>query len=298
MYSYFTAHDNLKIRCGRWTAAAAGGGRPLVLLNGRAEFMEKYGETVDELTARGFAVYSMDWRGQGLSDRMLSDRHRGYVGSYADYLSDLGRLMDKVAAESGQEAPVLLGHSMGGHIGLRYIYERPGAFRKLVLVSPMIDIRTFPLPAPAARLMTVLAAGAGRLTDYAPGAARLSVFNRTFSGNRITSDRKRFEREQAQLEKNPDLALGGVTYGWLRATFDAISLMRSPSFAAAIDRPVCMVCAGADRIVSSSAQERICRQLPDCRRVVIPGARHEILMERDAIRNRFWRVFDEFVGDD
>ena len=29
--------------------------------------------------------------------------------------------------------------------------------------------------------------------------------------------------------------------------------------------------------------------------IVIPGARHEILMERDAIREQFWAAFDAFI---
>jgi hypothetical protein len=44
-------------------------GRPLkgtiVLLTGRNEFIEKYFETIGNLTANGFAVAAMDWRGQG-----------------------------------------------------------------------------------------------------------------------------------------------------------------------------------------------------------------------------------------
>ena len=46
----------------------------VVLFGGRGEFIEKYAtEVVGELLARGFAVLSMDWRGQGLSSRMLAD---------------------------------------------------------------------------------------------------------------------------------------------------------------------------------------------------------------------------------
>ena len=48
----------------------------MVLLQGRAEFIEKYGETVGDLRARGFAVYALDWRGQGHSGRVLRTRAR------------------------------------------------------------------------------------------------------------------------------------------------------------------------------------------------------------------------------
>ena len=37
----------------------------VVVLQGRAEYIEKYFETVRDLRARGFAVATFDWRGQG-----------------------------------------------------------------------------------------------------------------------------------------------------------------------------------------------------------------------------------------
>src|SRR5882672_10721772 len=41
----------------------------VVLMPGRGEFLEKYAtEAVGDLLHRGYAVTSMDWRGQGLSD--------------------------------------------------------------------------------------------------------------------------------------------------------------------------------------------------------------------------------------
>jgi lysophospholipase len=57
-----------------------------------------------------------------------------------------------------------------------------------------------------------------------------------------------------------------------------------------------MVAAGADRVVSLAAQRSACRRLPNCRLLVLAGARHEILMETDAIRSRFWEAFDAFIA--
>ena len=47
---------------------------------GRAEFIEKYFEVVRDLRARGFAVATIDWRGQGLSDRALPNAARAMWG--------------------------------------------------------------------------------------------------------------------------------------------------------------------------------------------------------------------------
>ena len=59
---------------GRPDVAAA---RVCVLLNGQTEFIEKYFEVIDELRGRGFAVATMDWRGQGGSSRAAGRQPQG-----------------------------------------------------------------------------------------------------------------------------------------------------------------------------------------------------------------------------
>ena len=47
--------------------------------SGRGEFIEKYFEVIADLRRRGFAVATMDWRGQGGSQRMLPNPRKGHV---------------------------------------------------------------------------------------------------------------------------------------------------------------------------------------------------------------------------
>ena len=56
-----------------------------VILDGQTEFLEKYGEVVQELAARGFAGAALDWRGQGGSERTLGDPLRAHVGDFSEY---------------------------------------------------------------------------------------------------------------------------------------------------------------------------------------------------------------------
>ena len=76
----------------------------MVLLQGRAEFVEKYGETVGDLGARGFAVYALDWRGQGRSGRVLKDPRKGHVVSYDDYLKDLDLFLERLVVPDAPAA--------------------------------------------------------------------------------------------------------------------------------------------------------------------------------------------------
>ena len=60
--------------------------------------------------------------------------------------------------------------------------------------------------------------------------------------------------------------------------------------------PLLLVAAGDDRIVSSPSIEQFTSRLKIGARVVLAGSRHEILQERDEIRQRFWAAFDAYLG--
>src|ERR1700759_1419848 len=113
-----------------------------VLLNGQTEFIEKYFEVIDELRGRGFAVATMDWRGQGGSGRMTEDSRKSFVGDFSEYDEDLDTLMNWVVTPmlAAGEKPVALAHSMGAHNLLRLLARRPSSFDAAVLCAPMIAI--------------------------------------------------------------------------------------------------------------------------------------------------------------
>ncbi len=67
---YLKTPDGLAMRYARWQPPAGRRGT-VCIFQGRGEWIEKYFETVRDLRARGFAVATLDWRGQGLSERML-----------------------------------------------------------------------------------------------------------------------------------------------------------------------------------------------------------------------------------
>jgi len=288
-------HDHLQVRYGKWASRRETCRGAIVILGGRTEFMEKYVESIGDLQDRGFDVTSLDWRGQGLSKRQLGDRLKGFVATYEDYLLDLHRLMELHVLPGGYSHLGILGHSMGGHIALRYLHDHPDVFQSAVLVSPMFDILSPSSVNKTVRWMTWFAVHAGLGGRYAVGTHRYRAPEENFHGNRLTSDPRRFQVARQAISENPDLAVGGVTYGWLSATFRSIDLLHASGFLESVATPSHILCAEQDRIVSVEAQYEICRRMKNCQLTVIPGARHEILMERDPIRNAFWEVFDEHM---
>ena len=85
----------------------------VVLSPGRTEPIEKYFEVVRELTGRGLVVLAHDWRGQGLSERMLPDRLAGHAQGFEAYLGDYTALLDAFAARLPRPW-IGFAHSMGG----------------------------------------------------------------------------------------------------------------------------------------------------------------------------------------
>ena len=80
--------DGVRIRIGLWTPSGASKGTVL-LFPGRTEYTEKYGRAAADFARRGYATLAVDWRGQGLADRLLDDAMSGYVQVFDDYQTDV-----------------------------------------------------------------------------------------------------------------------------------------------------------------------------------------------------------------
>lgn len=292
-YDFMATADEKTLRYGIWYSPQKERKGTVLLLNGRTEFMEKYSETIQELNHEGFNVYSFDWRGQGLSSRMLENRHKGFIDDYHVYLSDLHLIVTKIVKSETVHPLIIIAHSMGGHIALRFMHDHPDAVDMAVLTSPMIDIFGSSLSRGFVKFIAQIAIKTGFSHSYTFGSGDYT--EETFKGNELTSDPVRFEDAKNAITKNPNLALGGPTYGWLSATLKSTDILIQPGFAAKITTPILMVVAGRDKIVSIKAQKRICTMLPNCQLKEISDARHEILKETDAVRSIFWREFNRFI---
>ena len=267
-----------------------------VLLHGQTEFIEKYAEIISELTARGFTVATMDWRGQGGSVRMLANPLKAHIDNFSRYDSDLHVFMEQVIPNLTDRPPIALAHSMGAHILLRALHSHPRAFSAAVLTAPMLRALTRGYPRTLARGLCALENLLGRGGSWVWGMAARDPFKITFASQLVTSDRARFERAQSFLRQHPTLRLAGPTWGWLEAAYRSMHMVMAPGYAEAITTPVLMLGAGRDRIVDVEAEREFAARLPRGRYVEFADAEHEIMMENDSIRARFWQEFDAFIG--
>ena len=278
---WLTAEDGVRLRAAFWP----GGERGTVLLfTGRTEYVEKYARVADWLLARELSVISIDWRGQGLSDRALPDVLTGHVADFADYQLDVAALRG-LAVELGLARPfLLLAHSMGGCIGLRALHRGLGV-DAVTFSAPMWGIEMSAVARPLAWGVSWIGHALGHGSRYTPGTGAASYVAETaFDANMLTTDPEMFEWMQRQTREHPELSLGGPSLSWL---FGALREMRSLR---AAKPPTCpaLTCVGSDEsIVDPAAIRAVMRRWPAGRYDVIDGARHELMMERRQVHERF-----------
>lgn len=303
---WFEGHDGVRLRGAVWPAHGPARGT-VVLLHGRTEFIEKYYEVIEELRARGFAVATMDWRGQGLSARETANRLLGHVAHFTDYERDLAAFLKLLAARGLPQPFIVVAHSMGGNIALRWLnrQERGDAMARglpriaaAVLSAPMLSLK-LPLPKYLAmRALGFIADALGLGARYLPGGSDAQATGaEPFEENVVTSDRARHGRVAALVAAAPDLALAAPSLSWGAAAAESIDDVTRAGFPEAIRVPVLIVGAGRDVLVDTAMMPGYARRLPAGRYLGCDEARHEILMERDPIRAEFWAGFDALADE-
>lgn len=294
-FGYFEPEAGGRLRFARFEPEEGTPRGSVVLIQGRTEFVEKYSaEVIPELVESGFQVWTFDLRGQGLSDRLLKERLKGHIDSFYTYVRDLRSFLQDVVEPKLAPGPCyLLSHSLGSLLALLYLREDPSFFDRAVLISPLLGMPS-PLPDWALSFLAKAAIWLGLEKEFM-SIGKYVKKPRIFEGNPWTSDRGRLHRTTAMMEKNPDLEIGGVTFRWFYEALRAIDACFRPGFAAQITTPILIVASGDDRCVRLEATQRFAPGLLRGKMIVLEGAAHEILFERDVFREKFWNLFFDFV---
>lgn len=291
--SVITARDNWNLRAARWSCGQACAGT-IAVLPGRAEFIEKYFEVIGELLSRNFDVAILDWRGQGLSGRLANDPRKGHIGDFRAFERDLDALVEQVLEPFCRPPWFALGHSMGAALALAKARVGRSAFARMVLTAPMIDIYGMRFERGMRILAeTLVLLGQGR--RFVPGGGPKPYMSASFEGNLLTSDSSRHGRAAAIIEAAPELAIGDPTIGWINAAFRFMRRFEDVAYPHRILTPVLILAASADRVVDTAATEYFASRLKAGKCLTLAHSRHEILMERDEVRELFWAAFDAFL---
>lgn len=276
-----------------WPAKTRGKGRGrLLFVNGRGDFIEKYLETYAHFSAKGWDVTAFDWRGQGGSHGPGEEKTwRGF-----DILVDDLEALIADWRSGGPGPYVALAHSMGAHLLLRTLIDRRPALDAMVLTAPMLDVNSKPIPIRIAPDIadTMYWLGFGRVAMWKTPPAMLAPGGRR--NRNLTGSADRYEDELYWWGVEPAYNLGPPSFGWMRAAFRSRAATFTPEKLVAVDLPILILAAEQDRLVSAAAIREAAALLPNAELEMMADARHEILRDKDAVRDRALARIDAFLG--
>ncbi|REL28546.1 alpha/beta fold hydrolase [Thalassotalea euphylliae] len=289
-FSEFSGVDDVSIRYAQFLSPSRN--KCLLLVPGRSESYLKYQELAFDLTNAGYNLFIIDHRGQGLSGRMQSDEHKGYVAEFDHYSDDLHFFVDNIVQPQCQQDIFLLAHSMGGAISARYLQRYQTPIKAAVLASPMIAVNSGGIPSWLGEFII----GSGDTLSqwfsddswYFLGQSGYS--STPFADNALMQSPVRYEIFTHLYQSTPDLQLGGVTFRWLSEAVQVNKDIFSDIHKLTV--PTIVLQAGSDTVVDNQAQNDFCQALhaahpqscPEGKPAVIAGARHEIFFELDKYR--------------
>ncbi|MBA85154.1 MAG: lysophospholipase [Rhodobacteraceae bacterium] len=289
--------DGVRVRTVLWGKGAEKG--TVLLFPGRTEYAEKYVHTAAALQQGGYATLAMDWRGQGLADRLLDNPLVGHVGKFADYQRDVAAMVEAALDLDLPKPYFLIAHSMGGAIGLRALIEGLPV-NASVFTGPMWGIIMNPATRPAAWAITWASKMLGTSDGLAPGTRPAAyVLSEPFADHTLTTDPAMYDFMRDQLLAHPELALGGPSLNWLHeALKDTLEISRRPA-----PGVPCITFLGTnERIVDPRRIHNRMAGWPGGELVMIPQGEHEILMEgpekRGPVLERILALFDSHRNGD
>jgi len=275
---WLNAADGTRLRMAHWP-----GERHVMILPGRTEYIEKYGLVISDLAAAGWGAVVIDWRGQGLSDRLAPDPLMGHVDRFSDFQIDLDTALEAADRLAPGPKPWLV-HSMGGCIGLRGLTrgKRPPA---IAFSAPMLGLNQATALTNMLRGLSALLRPFGLDKGYAPTTGpEFGLPGMRFDDNNLTTDRAQFDRMKGQISTLVGMSLGGPSLRWMGeagAEMAALAAMSSPEVPAFFGL-------GCDEaIVSPHAIRTRASQWPSATLQEYPDAKHELTMEREDVRRDF-----------
>ena len=276
----------------------------VICLQGVREFCEKYYEVARWCIDRNLGFLTFDWVGQGKSARYLSNLQKRHSAGFDRDVGDLHVVITKYAKgpggySSGQSKDiplVMLAHSMGANLGLRYIHQHPTVFDCAAFSAPLIGIQKFEnLPQVVALAAAFLCRSLfGRL--YIPGGGNWGQKHET---GILSSDPIRNIIDEQWCTADPALQCGDVTFRWVYEAQRSCMALQKPSLHTTIETPCLFGIAAREHLVDNDMAKKIIAGIKNSKFIDYLDSFHEILMEKDEIRDdfldNFYRLINEVI---
>ncbi len=273
----------------------------IVIIHGYGERIEKHMEMAFDFYQAGFNVFALDQRGFGRSTRLNPEgKDSIYVDRFDDYVLDLEQFILEVVRSHEPRPTILFAHSMGGLVSTLFLSHRPDLVDAAILSAPMLSIDLKGVPRSMALLLSLTADTFGYGSSYAFG--QIGPRKPEFTEKSGTGSHPRWQY-YANFYSRPEewhLSLGGASFHWLGEAVRKFILIDDEAWARQIKTPVLLFQADRDSYVTPDGQNAFCAWAQRCRKIFVPGTRHEIYREQDAPRafymNSILQFLDEQTG--
>lgn len=291
---WLRAADGVRLRACHWPAPDANA--HAIFFNGRTEFIEKVSAPAAELVRRGISVVSLDWRGQGLSDRLIEPHLKGHVGHFRDFQQDVSAFLADPVVSALPGKRLMVGHSMGGMIGTAALLrpEFGGTVSAAILSAPMYGVTLSPLMRVAAGITMAIGGMLGKHEAWPPfGDMQTPYVLQDVTDNVLTHDSGIWDWMHQVAKNHPETSIASPTLGWFRAATDEINRMKTAI------KPVCptLCLLGSEEKVVDPAAVTRGAQAMNATLHKIDGGLHELLIEAPALRQQAWNAIDTFLTD-
>lgn len=266
----------------------------IIALPGLNEMAEKYFEIAHQCLDNGYAFCVMDWFGQGASGRHIEGSTKRHSDGFDHDIEDCAHLINNLPQELTALPKIMLAHSMGGNLGARYLIKHPDTFLAAAMSAPMLGIDTISdLP----RWFQKALSGALNLlmgkTYVTFHGMKNREKNQTFKGNDLSSDPERFALLNTWMSHDETLRADDVTFGWVYHALRSCYAVEQSAHT--IQTPILCALAGDESIVHNASTHSIMSKIQNAELLEITGALHEVMMERDELRDQFFGRFFPFI---
>tara|TARA_Y100000768_G_C23939363_1_gene664291 strand:+ start:15 stop:974 length:960 start_codon:yes stop_codon:yes gene_type:complete len=290
--SYFVnMDDGIKIRVCHWLQQKEKSIGTILLQQGHNEFIEKYYETIQEFIDRGYSVICFDWRGQGMSERMIDDINKSFINDFERHDKDLEKILVEIIDPFFSKPLIGIGHSMGGCLMLSAFKNHPDKFSHGILSAPMLGFKNEKFLRAASSIMRVFM----KDTDYLIGSKPNMGIETPFEENDLTTDRFRYKRTQKLVRKKPDIRLWGVTNAFAKSVSNRFKTIRKKNWVEDIKTKILIINSINDKVVDSNKTLEINKRLKNSKIVNFQNCEHEIFIENDINRKILWEAIDSFL---
>ncbi|MAF68475.1 MAG: hypothetical protein CMH25_03920 [Micavibrio sp.] len=269
----------------------------ITFAEGRAESLEKYDELITFFLNQGYACAIFDWPGQGGSDRGQKDAPQKHsTPSYPALVATLKKFREVIIPrelDDAQKLPhVLFAHSMGAHLSLLYMADKPNAYQRAVLSSPMIRFNPLghELPLWLDKLLVWIASRGKDESFMVTGGKWTRKLSDFVTPLKFTHDAKRGSVLPDIFGANPVLQVGDWDKGTLKEAFRSTLAIQNVR----VETPLLMLLGEKDTVINVTAAKAFAEKQPHCDVQLFENGLHELHMEEDATRKPYMKAIETF----